>query len=120
MSHAGLFSYSHRPLRMAPTVGTLLILATVAYVVVSLAMWPFHYYFSGEANLAMVVTALFGLNFWALGLLGEYVGRIFDEAKDRPLYVIRSASGFPQESDQNAPAKALPQDKPQKRFVLYT
>jgi len=34
------------------------------------------------------------------------IGRIFDEAKDRPLYVIRSASGFAQESDQNAPAKA--------------
>jgi dolichol-phosphate mannosyltransferase len=120
MSHAGLFSFSHRPLRMAPMVGTLLILATVAYVVLSLAMWPFQYYFKVEANLAMVVVALFGLNFWALGLLGEYIGRIFDEAKDRPLYVIRSATGFAQESDQNAPAKALPQDKPQKRFVLYT
>ena len=120
MSHAGLFSFSHRPLRMAPTVGTLLILATVAYVVVSLVMWPFNYTFNPLANVAMVVVGLFGLNFWALGLLGEYVGRIFDEAKDRPLYVIRTASGFPQESDQNAPAKQLPQDKPQKRFVLYT
>ncbi len=119
MSHAGLFSFSHRPLRMAPTVGTLLILATAAYVVLSLAMWAMGYVFSVWANLAMVIVGLFGLNFWALGLLGEYIGRIFDEAKDRPLYVIRSASGFPPESDQNAPAKQLPQDKP-KRFVLYT
>jgi dolichol-phosphate mannosyltransferase len=120
MSHAGLFSFSHRPLRMAPTVGTMLILATVVYAVLALAFWAFGNPPSIFADLTMVIVGLFGLNFWALGLLGEYVGRIFDEAKDRPLYVIRTASGFPQESDQNAPTKALPQDKPQKRFVLYT
>ena len=120
MSHAGLFSFSHRPLRMAPTVGTLLILVTVFYAVLALAFWAFGNPPSVYADLTMVIVGLFGLNFWALGLLGEYVGRIFDEAKDRPLYVIRTASGFPQESDQNAPTKALPQDKPQKRFVLYT
>jgi hypothetical protein len=89
---------------------------------VAVAMWmlPFCQSLPWQANFAVVIVGLFGLNFWALGLLGEYVGRVFDEAKDRPLYVIRSASGFETEELQNAPAKSLPQDKPKKGFVLYT
>ncbi len=122
MSKAGLFNYSHRPLRMAPTVGAVLLLAAIAYgvVAVTLALLPSTTPPPLVANLTMVMVGLFGLNFWALGLMGEYIGRIFDEAKDRPLYVVRSARGFEPESDEDAPAKTLPQDKPQKKFVLYT
>ena len=36
-----------------------------------------------------------------LGIIGEYIGRIYEEAKNRPLYVIREKIGFDNEGDEN-------------------
>ncbi|MDT0619794.1 glycosyltransferase family 2 protein [Salinisphaera sp. P385] len=48
----------------------------------------------GYASLITVVLILGGLNLVALGILGEYIGRIFNEVKGRPLYVVSSTVGF--------------------------
>lgn len=44
-----------------------------------------------------VILLLGGAQLVALGVMGEYIARIFDEAKHRPLYVVRRTSGFAQE-----------------------
>ena len=35
-----------------------------------------------------------GCNFMAIGILGEYIGRILEQVKGRPLYIVRDAAGF--------------------------
>jgi dolichol-phosphate mannosyltransferase len=69
----------------------------------------------------MAIVALFGTQFLLMGLLGEYVARIFEESKNRPLYVVREARGFERPSAKQEPEPApSQQEKPPKRFVLYT
>jgi hypothetical protein len=47
----------------------------------------------GWTTLVVALTLVSGIQLIALGLLGEYVGRVFDEVKGRPLYVVRRRAG---------------------------
>lgn len=53
--------------------------------------------FFGQATTLIAVLFLGGVQLISLGILGEYIGRLYDEAKDRPLYIVRDA---PEESGQ--------------------
>ena len=48
----------------------------------------------GYASIMVAVLFMGGLNLVTLGILGEYVGRIYTEAKQRPLYLVRERIGF--------------------------
>jgi hypothetical protein len=48
----------------------------------------------GYASIMVAVLFMGGLNLMTLGILGEYVGRIYTEAKQRPLYMVRERIGF--------------------------
>ena len=58
----------------------------------------------GYASLMVVVLLLGGINMLTLGVMGEYIGRIYTEAKGRPLYLVRESYGF----DENRPAEPEP------------
>jgi dolichol-phosphate mannosyltransferase len=47
--------------------------------------------FSGQASTLIAVLFLGGVQLISLGILGEYIGRLYDEAKGRPLYIVRKA-----------------------------
>ncbi|MCJ7567624.1 MAG: glycosyltransferase, partial [Anaerolineales bacterium] len=47
--------------------------------------------FFGQATTLIAVLFLGGVQLISLGILGEYIGRIYDEAKGRPLYIVRKA-----------------------------
>ena len=95
MTTAGVFNFSTAPLKLVTRVGGAFIAAAVLYAIVSLVLWPMGLAASGLWHLAAGIVGLFGVQFVLLGLVGEYVGRIFDEAKDRPIYVVRGTLGFP-------------------------
>ncbi|WP_246749864.1 hypothetical protein [Mesorhizobium caraganae] len=48
----------------------------------------------GYASLMIAILLLGGLNLLSLGILGEYIGRIFNEVKGRPLFIVRSTMGI--------------------------
>jgi hypothetical protein len=56
-----------------------------------------HHTVPGWTSLMAVILLLGGAQLVALGVIGEYIARIFDEAKHRPLYVVRRTAGFTQE-----------------------
>ena len=58
----------------------------------------------GYASLMVVVLFLGGINMLTLGVMGEYIGRIYTEAKGRPLYLVRESYGF----DESRPAEPEP------------
>ncbi len=90
----GVLSFSKLPLRLAAFTGFLISFVSIAYGVYLLLT----YFFLGSlprgyTSLILVVLALGGLQLCVLGVIGEYVGRIFDEAKARPLYVVDETIG---------------------------
>jgi hypothetical protein len=51
--------------------------------------------FAGQATTLIAVLFLGGVQLISLGILGEYIGRLYDEAKGRPLYVLRRGPASP-------------------------
>ena len=93
----GLMSFSTLPLMVWTYVGTVisvLAMATAVYFVgrtlVSGTDVP------GFASLIVSITFLAGIQLLSLGVLGEYIGRIFAEVKGRPLYIVERRVGGPQ------------------------
>lgn len=89
----GITSFSIRPLRIATLLGCLIALGAFIYGVVVIAKTLlFGETVTGYPSLITVQLALGGIQLMTIGLLGEYIGRIFIETKQRPLYLIKSFS----------------------------
>jgi dolichol-phosphate mannosyltransferase len=85
----GLFSFSVAPLRAAALLGLVAIGASALFAGYSvLAKLLFDETPRGFTALILVMTFLSGMNLLFLGLLGEYLGRVYEEVKRRPLYVV--------------------------------
>lgn len=88
-------SFSYFPLQMATYLGFfsagLSILAIPIVVAMRLAG---NQAFFGQATTLIAVLFLGGVQLISLGILGEYVGRLFDESKGRPLYIVREEPGI--------------------------
>jgi polyisoprenyl-phosphate glycosyltransferase len=92
----GIISFSDAPLRLALQAGFLVSgLSFVFGIAALVAKFAGFYRVSGLASLAVVTAFLGGMQLVVLGVMGEYVARIHDEVKDRPLYIVRSAIGYP-------------------------
>lgn len=126
MSMAGVFNYSLLPLRLAGAAGGLLLALSLVYALVALVLWPVGLAPSAAVSVSFLFAALFGVQFLLMGILGEYVGRIFEEAKGRPLYIVREAIGFeqpqPRDSEQSSADEAGRQakDNTQDDWVVFT
>lgn len=85
-------SFSYFPLQMAMYLGFFSAgISIIAIpVVVILRMVGLHA-FVGQATTLIAVLFLGGVQLISLGILGEYIGRLYDEAKGRPLYIVREA-----------------------------
>lgn len=108
----GIFSFSSRPLTLAFLFGLCLSALSMAGIVTIVCIKLFtDAAIPGWAS--NMVTTLFmgGVQLTVLGIVGEYIGRIYNEVKDRPLYVVKSITGGggePEEDeagpDPNSPA----------------
>jgi len=84
--------FSYFPLQLATYFGFATAgLAIIAIPVVIAMRLAGHGAFLGQATTLLAVLFLGGVQLISLGILGEYVGRLYDEAKGRPLYVVRRA-----------------------------
>jgi dolichol-phosphate mannosyltransferase len=85
-------SFSYFPLQLATYVGFFSAgLAILAIPVVVLLRLTGSQAFFGQATTLIAVLFLGGVQLISLGILGEYIGRLFQEAKNRPLYIVREA-----------------------------
>ena len=120
MSAAGVFNFSLLPLRLPIACGGLFIVAALVYALANLLLWPLGLAAGAMAHLVMLGIGLFGLQMLVLGLMGEYIGRIFEEAKSRPLYIVRQTVGLEKNSDDlDAGLKKSPQ-RETIRFTVMT
>jgi dolichol-phosphate mannosyltransferase len=90
----GLVSFSFLPLRVISVIGlivsTLSIMLALGYLIqaLTIGLSP-----PGFATLTVAIFFLSGIQLITIGVIGEYVGRIFEEVKQRPLYVVRRVTG---------------------------
>lgn len=84
-----IFSYSLFPIRIASTIGVIIgILSFLFGIALILRRVLFENVAAGWTSTLVVLAFLFGLNFFFLGIIGEYLGRIYLETKQRPKYII--------------------------------
>lgn len=85
----GLFAFSVVPLRMAAMLGLLAIVLSSLYALYAVyAKFVLERSTQGFTAIILVITFLSGVNLLFLGVLGAYVGRVYEEVKRRPLYVV--------------------------------
>jgi glycosyltransferase involved in cell wall biosynthesis len=85
-------SFSYFPLQVATYFGFASAgLAIIAIPVVAFLRLTGSRFFEGQATTLISVLFLGGVQLISLGILGEYIGRLYDEAKGRPLYIVREA-----------------------------
>jgi len=95
-------SFSYFPLQLATYLGFAIAgVSILAIPVVIILRQSGLQAFSGQATTLIAVLFLGGVQLISLGILGEYIGRLYDEAKGRPLYIVREAPN--QEVDSNEP-----------------
>ncbi len=89
----GIFSFSTFPIRVITYFGLLIAMSSFLYgAVIICAKIFFDKGIPGYSSIMSVVLFLGGMNFIFIGIIGEYVGRIFNEVKDRPLYIVEETN----------------------------
>jgi glycosyltransferase involved in cell wall biosynthesis len=101
-------SFSHRPLQLATLLGFLI--STLAFVAIPVVvvLRIVGSYLPGFGAVTIAVLLLGGIQLIALGIIGEYVGRIYDEVKGRPLYLVRSRVNIPASDMPEPPLPPTP------------
>ena len=86
----GITSFSVRPLKIATTLGIFSLLVCLAMLIYCIVSKATGHAVAGWASIGASVWALGGLQLFMLGIIGEYVGKIYTETKHRPKYIIES------------------------------
>lgn len=90
----GTTSFSFKPLRIALLFGTLLSIASFSFGAYALISYFRGDTIPGWASLIIAVMILGGTQLLAIGLLGEYIAKLFTESKKRPRYLIQDSINF--------------------------
>ena len=96
-----VIGFSTAPLRLALGVGLFLAFAAVCYGLVAIGLkLAGSSLVPGYASLLVTITFLSGIQLIVMGMVGQYVARIYDEARARPLYLVREMRGFSEEDER--------------------
>jgi dolichol-phosphate mannosyltransferase len=95
LARQAIFSFSNKPMELVITLGSLIAFSSIvasawftgSQILLGVAI-------PGWTGLIVAVTFLGGIQILAIGIVGSYVGQIFNEVKGRPLYVIESEIGL--------------------------
>jgi glycosyltransferase involved in cell wall biosynthesis len=108
----GIFSFSTLPLRIWTYLGLSVALLAVVYMAfIIVRTLTLGVEVPGYSSLLVAILFFSGLNMVGLGILGEYLGRVFIEVKQRPLYLVAESIGFDQ-TDPQASTSATENDLP--------
>jgi dolichol-phosphate mannosyltransferase len=91
----GIVGFSRYPLHLISTVGVLLsafsLVLAFVYLVMKIAGFPFP---TGNPTIVLLICFFSGIQLLSLGVMAEYVGRIYDEVKRRPRFILESSHGI--------------------------
>ncbi|QIK78519.1 glycosyltransferase family 2 protein [Sphingomonas piscis] len=88
-----LTGFSSAPLKLASHAGLLLSMSSLLLIAYIAYAWVAHRSIQGWTSLMLVVVVLGAIQMFVLALMGEYIGRLYNEAKGRPLYIVQEIAG---------------------------
>jgi polyisoprenyl-phosphate glycosyltransferase len=88
-------AFSVVPLMASMTIGWVMAVIGLAFFVYSIIGWALGHTMPGWTSLMAAVGLLGGMQFLMLGIIGAYLGRLYDQSKGRPLFMIRDIVGGP-------------------------
>ncbi|MDR3239883.1 MAG: glycosyltransferase family 2 protein [Clostridiales bacterium] len=83
----GITAFSYKPLKWAAVLGGVISLLSFLYLAFAFCRWIFTS--AAAPGWGGVVLFFQGIVLMAIGLMGEYIGRVFEESKDRPIYIVQ-------------------------------
>lgn len=95
----GIISFSFKPLKLAEYTGFSVAALSFIYMLVAILQKLAGLTVPGWASILAVSLFFNGVILLMLGIVGEYIGRIYDEVKGRPLYIVKNTVGF-EKSDE--------------------
>lgn len=91
---SGITSFSIKPVRMVFSLGVVFVAIALFIFIYTIYRYFMHETIEGWTSLMLSIWFCTGILLLALGIIGEYVGKIFLEVKERPRYVVETLSGF--------------------------
>ncbi|WP_288842049.1 glycosyltransferase family 2 protein [uncultured Deefgea sp.] len=92
----GILSFSTKPLQLSITIGLVAsFLALIGIINTLIVRLTTTDWVAGWAEIMVAILFIGGVQLLCIGILGEYIGRIYNEIKRRPLYVVQDRIGFP-------------------------
>jgi dolichol-phosphate mannosyltransferase len=88
-----LTGFSSAPLKLASHAGLALSIGSIVLILYIAFAWTTGQSIQGWTSLMLVVVVLGAVQMFVLALMGEYIGRLYNEAKRRPLYVVQDVAG---------------------------
>ncbi|MBU0763366.1 MAG: glycosyltransferase family 2 protein [Bacteroidetes bacterium] len=88
----GITSFSSKPLRLSFYCGLFILLCGIAYTIYAVVQYFLGVTAPGWASILISVLIIGGFQLLSLGIIGEYIARIFNESKARPLYFVKDAT----------------------------
>jgi polyisoprenyl-phosphate glycosyltransferase len=98
----GLISFSTMPLRLTSILGAIVCVLSVVGIIWAIYVKMSQNIVKGWASTLLPLLAIGGLQLFMLGILGEYVGRLFIEVKQRPIYLVREEFRHKSPGDSSA------------------
>lgn len=91
----GIFSFSYFPLRTVTVLGLVVSVSSFILGIVEIGLYlSYGKVVPGFTTTILLILFLFGVLFFILGIIGEYLARIYDEVKQRPNYIVRNEIGI--------------------------
>ena len=114
----GVINFSYRPLQISGAFGLLVCLVSFAGIVFFLLHRILDFKIFGYSpqdvpgftSLVLAILFIGGVQLLTMGLFGEYLGRVFDEVKQRPLYIVKEQEGFEAREGSYSAVTLLPGD----------
>ncbi len=99
LAQDGIFSFSTKPLKIVGTMGIISIAISVIVLIYAILSYVFNWnnLTAGWTSLMVTMTFLSGMILISLWMIGEYIGRIYDETKRRPQYIIEGTININEE-----------------------
>lgn len=94
----GIIAFSTKPLRIVMSLGLLSVLISIIVLLYTITVKVFgHGTQTGWASIMVAITFFSGIQLLGLGIVGQYIARIYDESKNRPIYIVKETINIDEE-----------------------